>query len=117
VHDRLELAIIVVSLLVGGWCFVAVARDRWLDVTHLAGLAAVELVLVIQAVVAIVRMAGGERPGTTVTFVGYLVTAVLVVPAGVGLSFMERTRWGSVIAGSAALVAAVLTLRLGQLWG
>jgi hypothetical protein len=117
VYDGLALATIVGSLLVGAWCLVAAARDRWIDLTHLIGLAAVALAVVVQAVIAVVRMAGGEQAGSPVTFVGYLITAVLLVPAGTGLSFMERTRWGSVIAGSASLITAVLVLRLGQLWG
>jgi hypothetical protein len=39
-----------------------------------------------------------------------------MVPLVVVLSFMERTRWGSVIAGSGAVVVAVLVLRLQQVW-
>ncbi|HEX6870792.1 MAG TPA: hypothetical protein VF163_06820 [Micromonosporaceae bacterium] len=115
-YSGLASAIIIVALLVGGWCFVAVARDRWLDRTHLAGLAVLELVLLVQAVAALIRIAGGERPEEFVTFLGYLATAVLLVPAAVLLAFMERTRWGSVIAGSACVVVAVLGLRLLQVW-
>ena len=65
---------------------------------------------------------GGRRLAMTccavelATFIGYLLTSVLFLPAALSLSFMERTRWGSVIAGSAALVVAVLTLRLQQVW-
>jgi thiamine transporter ThiT len=61
-------------------------------------------------------MAGGDRPAELATFIGYLVTAALMLPLAVVLSFMERTRWGAVIAGVAALTVAVLVLRLQQTW-
>jgi hypothetical protein len=50
------------------------------------------------------------------TFVGYLLTAVLFLPAAAALARMEPTKWGSVIMGAAALVVAVLSLRLLQTW-
>jgi hypothetical protein len=117
VHDGLAIAIIIGSLVVGAWCFVAVARDRWIDVTHLVGLAIVEGGLLVQAALALAAVgSGSHRPGEYATFLGYLATSVLFLPAAVGLCVMERTRWGSIIAGSAAVVTAVLTLRLQQVW-
>ncbi len=115
-HDPLAIGIVIISLLVAVWCFVAVSRDRWIDVTHLAGLAVVEGLLLVQAALALAAIGGGHRPGEFVTFLGYVATSVLTVPAAVLLSLMERTRWGSIIAGSAALIAAVLTVRLEQVW-
>ena len=115
-HDALAVTIIIVSLAVGAWCFVAAARDRWIDVTHLVGLALIEGLLLVQAALALAAIGGGHRPGEYVTFVGYLVTSVLMLPAAVGLALLEKTRWGSVIAGSASVVAAVLTIRLQQVW-
>jgi hypothetical protein len=116
VHNGLAITIMIVSLAVGAWCFVAVAGDRWIDVTHLVGLALIEGLLLVQAALALAAIGGGHRPGEYTTFLGYLVTSVLMLPAAVGLALMEKTRWGSVIAGSAAVVAAVLCLRLGQVW-
>jgi hypothetical protein len=116
VHDGLAITIIVASLIVGGWCFVAVARDRWIDVTHLVGLAILEGGLLVQAALALSDIGAGQRPGEFVTFIGYLITSVLMLPAAVGLAVMERTRWGAVIAGTAAVVVAVLTVRMQQVW-
>jgi hypothetical protein len=42
--------------------------------------------------------------------------AALMVPAAVVVALLERTRYGSVIAGAGSLVLAVLVLRLNQLW-
>lgn len=115
-YEGLAYAIIAASLVVGAWCFVAVARDRWIDPSHLAGIAGLELAVLVQGVLALVRIAGGAHPVEFATFIGYLVTAVLLLPLATVLSFMERTRWGSVIAGAAALILAVLVLRLLQVW-
>ena len=115
-YEELSIVVMVASLLLGAWCFVSATRHRWLDAAQVVALIAVELVLLAQAVAAIVRIFGGERPGQFGTFVGYLATSVIVLPLATLLSFMERTRWGSVIAGVAGLVVAVLTLRLRQVW-
>jgi hypothetical protein len=116
VHDPLAIAIEIGALVVGVWCFVAVARNRWIDVTHLVGLALVEGALLVQAALALAAIGSGQRPGEFATFIGYLITSVIALPAVVGLAVMERTRYGAVISGAGALVAAILTLRLQQVW-
>jgi hypothetical protein len=116
VNNGLAVAIMVASLLVGGVCLAAAARDRWLDRWHLVGLAVVELGVLVQAVLAVVALVGGDRPAELLTFIGYLVVTTLFLPAAVGLSLLERTRWGSVIAGAGSIVVAVLMLRLLQTW-
>ena len=115
-YQALALAIMISSLLVAAWCFVAARRNRWIDWSHLIGLIVVELAVLAQAIIAGVRIAGGERPVGLLTFLGYLVTSAIMLPLTVGLSFMERTRWGAVIAGAGAVVVAVLVLRLQQVW-
>jgi hypothetical protein len=116
VHDGPAYVTMIVSLLVAAWCFVAAARDSWIDRTHLAGIALVEVAVVVQVVMAVARIVGGERPYEFATFVGYLIVSVALLPVAVVLSYMEQTRWGSVIAGAGALVVAVLVLRLLQVW-
>ena len=115
-YAPLALAIMLASLVVGAWCFVPVTQDRFLGRSHLYLIIVLELAVVVQAVIATIRLIAGDHPVELVTFIGYLLTSVLFLPAALSLSFMERTRWGSVIAGSAALVVAVLTLRLQQVW-
>lgn len=115
-YAGLAVAIMLASLLVAGWCFIAVARDRFIPRGPVVALGVVEAALVVQAVLAVVRLAGGDRPAEFATFVGYLITSVLLLPVALVLSFMERTRWGSVVAGGAAAVVAILALRLLQVW-
>jgi hypothetical protein len=116
VYGWLATVLVVMSLVVAAWCFVAAARDRFIDRSHLVGLALVELGLLLQVVVAAVRIVGGERPVELVAFIGYVAMAALMVPAAVVVALLERTRYGSVIAGAGSLVLAVLVLRLHQLW-
>jgi hypothetical protein len=72
----------------------------------------------VQVVVLVVQLSGGHRPvgGDMVTLIGYLLTAVLLPPAGLVLARMEPTRWGSLLIGAAAFIVPVLILRLGQIW-
>jgi hypothetical protein len=92
-----------------------IARRR-IGVLHLAAVGLLEAVLVVQAVVAVVALAGGTRPPETPTFVGYLV-GVLVVPVGGALwARSEPTRWAGTVLAVAALVAGIMVWRLVQLW-
>jgi hypothetical protein len=116
VNAGLATAIMIGCLAVGAWCLVAAARDRWVDPTHLVGLVVAEGALLVQAVLALVAIGRGERPAEFATFLGYAITSVLVLPIAVVMCLMERTRWGAVITGAAAVVAAVLVLRMRQVW-
>jgi hypothetical protein len=63
-------------------------------------------------------LARGQRPEQGVAiFVAYLVGAAFAVPAGGFMSLTERTRWGSATVAAAAVVLAVLEVRLYDIWG
>jgi hypothetical protein len=51
-----------------------------------------------------------------VTFLGYLVAFLAILPVAAVLTKLEPTRWGAVILTVAALVLPVLILRINQLW-
>jgi hypothetical protein len=112
----LAVVIMVASLAVGAWCLVSAARGRFLNQAQYSALLILTVVVLVQIVIAAVRLIAGERPVELVTFIGYLITAALFLPAGLSLARMEPTRWGSVIAGGAAITVAVLMLRLLQVW-
>lgn len=114
--DPLASAVIVASLLMAVWALLTAARDRLVTYAHLAGLAVVEVLVLAQVVIAVGHLIGGERPGSVVTFAGYLIGAALILPAAGALAVMERTRWGAVIVGVAALLLPVLVVRLQQVW-
>ncbi len=90
---------------------------RRLGLVHLLVAGAVETLLLVQAVAAVVAMAGGTRPEDTPTFVSYLVAVLLVPPAGVLWARADPSRWGGTVLAVAGLGVAVMTWRLLQLWG
>jgi len=60
-------------------------------------------------------LAAGPPPDR-VTLYGYLLTALLLAVGGGWIGIFERSRWGSLVIGVAALVSAVLLMRLHQIW-
>jgi hypothetical protein len=112
----LAVVIMVASVLVGAWCLVSAGRGRFLNQPQYSALLALAALVLVQTVIASIRLITGDLPVELATFIGYLLTTVLFLPAGLLLARLEPTRWGSVIAGGAALTVAVLTLRLVQVW-
>jgi hypothetical protein len=80
-------------------------------------LALVELLLIAQVVTAIVAPFVGNVPsGSPLEFWVYLVSALLLPPAGVAWALLERSRWSTVIMGIAAASVAVMTWRMHVIW-
>lgn len=75
-----------------------------------------EVLLVVQTVLAVVAMVGGERASSTVTFVAYLVGVLVVLPLCVLWSLAERTRWSNLVVAVGALTVMAMVARLDQLW-
>jgi hypothetical protein len=117
VNDGLANAIAIASLVLAAWSGLTALLNRPAGRSHLVGLGLLEAALVAQVVVAVVKLADGERPEHMATFVGYLIASLLVLPIGGALALMERGRSGSVIVGVASVVIPVLILRLRQVWG
>lgn len=83
----------------------------------LAMIAVVEVLLVGQAVVAVVASSSGETADEPTLFFAYFVAVVLILPAAWLLARTEPNRSGSLILVVGGLVLAVLVVRLQQLWG
>ncbi|MEU4676850.1 hypothetical protein [Micromonospora sp. NPDC023737] len=116
VDGLLATASIVLSLLLAVWSLVSAMRNRPPDRWQLIGLGVLELLLLALAVVALVAIAGGDRPGEPGAFFGYLVTLVCLPPLAAVLARMEPTRWGSAIVCAVCLVTPVVVVRLQQTW-
>ena len=83
----------------------------------LAGPALVELLLLVQAVLAIIAPAIGNRPsGSVAEFIAYLVSALVIPPAAIFWGLTERTRWATVVVGVACLAVAVMFVRMQIIW-
>jgi len=112
----LAYALVAAGLVIAVWAGVAAARDRRVSGAQLLTAAVVEVVLVVQAVIAMVLLARDGDGVEPVTFIGYWLTAVLLLPVGAFWAIGERSRWGNGVLALSGLVVAVLLLRLVQLW-
>jgi crotonobetainyl-CoA:carnitine CoA-transferase CaiB-like acyl-CoA transferase len=106
----------VVALLLAALGALSTLTRRRTGLAHLVVAGVLEVVVIVQAVVALVRLADGQRPEETATFLGYLGGVVLVPVAGVLWSRNEPSRWAGTVVGIAALVTAVMLWRLLHLW-
>lgn len=110
----LVVALLVLALVVGAY----VALDRSPDKVLLGLVAVFELALLVLAVLGIVEVARGvDLVGSAVVYVGYLLGALLVLPAGVVWSLSERSRGATAALIVAAVTTAFLVLRAIQLHG
>lgn len=114
-YDGVSIVLIASSLAVAAWGGLTCALDRTAGRTHLVGGVVVELAALVQLVVGVVALAGGE-PGEKLTFLGYLIGCVLLPPAAGLLALVERSRWGSAVVAAGGLILPVLVVRLQQVW-
>jgi hypothetical protein len=83
----------------------------------IGALALVQLGLLVQLVLSIVLVIGGDRAKQdTVEFFAYLIVALLVPLAAALWALIERTRWSTVVIGVGALTVAVMLVRMQQIW-
>ncbi|KFF60933.1 membrane protein [Cryobacterium sp. MLB-32] len=79
--------------------------------------ALVELLLLVQLVVAIVApLVGNSATGSVLEFYTYLFSAILLPIAAGFWALIERSRWSTVILGVACLSVAVMLYRMLQIW-
>ncbi|MGY1652267.1 hypothetical protein [Geodermatophilus sp. SYSU D01119] len=115
-NDVLVWSATAVAVLVALAGLASTLARRRTGLVHLVGAAVLEVLLLVQAVVAGIALAGGERPPETATFLGYLGGVVLLPVAGVLWSRTEPSRWAGTVLAVACLVTAVMVWRLVQLW-
>lgn len=87
------------------------------SLVSLTPLALTALGLIIQAFITIgVLVSGNTAKGDVIEFYGYLITALLVA-VGAGLwSLAERSKFSTIILGSANLTVAIMLYRMWQIW-
>ena len=108
---------VTVAVAAGLLCVVlGLAGRRPSDLT-VGSLALVELLLVAQVVASLIAPAvGNPASGSLLEYWVYLVSAVLLPPAGVAWALLERSRWSTVIMGIAAAAVAVMVWRMHIIW-
>ncbi|MBI5160091.1 MAG: hypothetical protein HY996_01515 [Micrococcales bacterium] len=111
------IVVIVVALLAALVCLGFAIAKRGPNDYQLGALALLELLLIAQAVIAIVAPFVGNPPtGNPVEFGAYALAAILIPVLAVFWALRERDRWSSVVLGVAALAIAVMLWRMQLIW-
>jgi hypothetical protein len=108
---------VAVAVLAGVFCLVMGLVGRLPDDFTLGVTLLVEVLLIVQLVVAIIAPFVGNPPtGSVLEFYVYQISAVVLPPAAVFWALIERNRWSTVILGVACLSIAVMVYRMYQIW-
>jgi hypothetical protein len=83
-------------------------RPSWLD--QMVWM--LELLLVVRALVGLGPLLGEDRPDSTSTYVGYLISSVCVLPIAMKSIEGDRAVWSSVVVAVAAVAIGVIAVRL-----
>jgi hypothetical protein len=112
---QIVLSVLVAVLVV--WLVVLILRDATPDDWLYGALGVLELGMVVELVIGMVRVFGDHGHLNVAAYAGYLVGSILLLPVAFAWSIGERTRAGTGVLLVAVLVVPVLFLRIDQLWG
>jgi hypothetical protein len=116
VNGAVPTTIIVAGLALAGYALLMTARDRRMGGVLLAALGVLEILLLVEVGIVVAKLADGGHPAQLPTLIGYLI-AMPFVPVAAGFwGAVERSRWGPAVIAVAGLVAAVLMVRLHEIW-
>ena len=115
-NGAVATTIIVAGLGLAGYALLMTVLNHRMNVPLLAAVGVLEILLLVQVGIVVAKLAGGERPASLPTLIGYLVATPIVPLAAVFWGLMERTRWGPAVIAVAGVVAAVLMVRLHEIW-
>ena len=116
VNGAVPTTIIVAGLALAAYALLMTALNRRMDLGLLAALGVLEILLLVLVGLIVAKLAGGGRPASLPTLIGYLIAMPLVPVAAGFWGLLERSRWGSAVVAVAGLVAAVLMVRLHEIW-
>ena len=116
VNGVVPTTIIVAGLALAAYALLMTALNRRMGIGLLAALGVLEILLLVLVGLIVAKLAGGGRPASLPTLIGYLIAMPLVPVAAAFWGLLERSRWGSAVVAVAGLVAAVLMVRLHEIW-
>ncbi|MGH3298631.1 MAG: hypothetical protein ACRDP7_43255 [Trebonia sp.] len=115
-NGAVPTTIIVAGLALAGYALLMTALNRRMGLGLLVGLGVLEILLLVLVGLVVARLIGGGRPTGMVMLIGYLI-AMPIVPVAAGFwGALERSRWGPAVIAVAGLAAAVLMVRLHEIW-
>jgi len=112
----LQIALSALCVAVALLLVVLIARDRFAGRVTYALLALLEIGLVVQLVLGLVRVFDDHEGVSVATYVGYLVGALVILPLAAGWAWAERTRSGTGVLLVGVVVLPVLFVRLHDIW-
>jgi hypothetical protein len=116
VNGAVPTTIIVAGLALAAYALLMTVLNRRMGIGLLAALGVLEILLLVLVGLIVAKLADGGRPASLATLIGYLIAMPLVPLAAGFWGLLERSRWGSAVVAVAGLVAAVLMVRLHEIW-
>ncbi len=111
------VAQVAVAVVAGVLCVVVGAIGRKPSDLTVLPPALVEVLLVVQLVIAIVAPSVGNPPsGSLIEFYAYLLSGLVIPPLAVFWALVERTRWSTIILGASCLAIAIMVYRMDVIW-
>jgi cytochrome b len=112
----LGYAVAALALVSMCWGLLTAVLDRAPGKAQLLYAAGLELVVLVQSVIALVGLARGFRPAELATTIGYLIGILVLLPVAWLWANAERTRFSGIVLAIAAAAVAAMTFRLVVLW-
>ena len=116
VNGAVPTTIIVAGLALAAYALLMTVLNRRMGIGLLAALGVLEILLLVLVGLIVAKLADGGRPASLATLIGYLIAMPLVPLAAGFWGLLERSRWGSAVVAVAGLIAAVLIVRLHEIW-
>jgi hypothetical protein len=117
VDGPLPLALLAASLLFAAVVLVYVVLDRTPDWGLLGFAALIEVATLVLLVVAAFQVGGADLAGPAlITFFGYLVAGLVLLPLGFAWSLAERSRGATAVLMVAGLTQAFVVVRALAVW-
>jgi hypothetical protein len=108
---------VAVACLAGVLCLILGFIGRVPNDFTMGATALVEVLLIVQIVVAIIApLTGNEPTGDLLEFWVYLISAAILPPLAGFWALIDRSKWSTVILGVVCLAVAVMVWRMGQIW-
>jgi hypothetical protein len=116
VIESLAAATTFAAVVLAVWLAIAAVRGTFRSRSALIALAVLEIALVIDAIAAVIGLAGGHQPKELVTQLAYLIVSLLIAPA-VGVQIAgDNSRWAAGLAAAGSLALAVVVIRAQTTW-
>jgi hypothetical protein len=114
--DALAYAVVALAAIAMIWGLLSAILNKPPGKAQLLYAAGLEVITVVQSIIAAAQMIGGFRPAELATTIGYLIGIVILIPIAWLWANVERTRFSGIVLAVAALAVLAMTLRLLVLW-